>query len=87
MGCAAPRYIFSTDTAVNSALEGTAAFAAEDFAGKSVSILVFSGTFDYTLFSSALGDEFGSSFKVLFADDSFMMIGCFAFALIAFVIS
>ena len=74
VGCAAPCYIFSTDTAVNSALKTATAFAAEDFSGKSVSILVFSGTFDYTLFCSALGYNGSSRFKVLFADDGFMMI-------------
>ena len=54
MGVAAPRDVFVIGAAMNPALEGVAAFTADDLAGESISVLIFIGTFCHAFFGCPL---------------------------------
>ena len=75
VGSATPCSVFSASAGVYPALESTTAFAADDFAGKAVSILILPGAFDGTFFSGPLGYQRSSGFKILSADNRLMVIG------------
>ena len=74
MGIAAPCSVFVSGAAVNPALKGIATLAAEDFPRESVAILVLITSFDDTFFGCPLMNKSVSGFKVLPADDCFVMI-------------
>ena len=74
VGVAAPRNVFVCRGGVHSTLEGIAALAADDFAGKAVSDLVFFAAFDDAFFLAALLNQSICRLKDLTADDGFMVI-------------
>lgn len=75
----------SASVGVYPALESTTAFAADDFAGKAVSILILPGAFDGTFFSGPLGYQRSSGFKILSADNRLVVIGGQILFLLAYV--
>lgn len=75
VGSATPCNVFSASAGVYPALESTTASAADDFAGKAVSILILPGAFDGAFFSGPLGHQRSSGFKILSADNRLVVIG------------
>lgn len=74
VGIAAPRRVFVSGAAVNSALEGVAALTADDLAGKGIVVLVFIRAFCYAFFVCPLADKSVYCLKLLPADDRLVMI-------------
>ena len=85
VGSAAPCSIFPASAGVYPALESTTASAADDFAGKAVSILILPGAFDGTFFSGPLGYQRSGGFKILSADNRLMVIGSQILFLLAYI--
>ena len=85
VGSAAPCSIFPASAGVYPALESTTASAADDFAGKAVSILILPGAFDGAFFSGPLGNQRSSGFKILSADNRLVVIGSQILFLLAYV--
>ena len=85
VGSATPCSVFSASAGVYPALESTTASAADDFAGKAVSILILPGAFDGTFFSGPLGYQRSSGFKILSADNRLVVIGGQILFLLAYI--
>ena len=86
VGIAAPRRVFVSGAAVNSALEGVAALTADDLAGKGIAVLVFLATFDDAFLVCSLTDKGAYCFKILPADDRFVMILDHVLSLLAMIV-
>ena len=74
VGIAAPFSVFISGTAMNPAFKGISTLAADDFPGEGVAILILITSFDDTFFGCPLMNKSVSGFKVLPADDCFVMI-------------
>ena len=74
MCVAGPSDILISSAGVNPTLEGIPAFAADDFAGKSIALLVFVITFLNPFFQSPLVDECICCLKILMTDNRFMVV-------------
>ena len=85
VGSATPCSVFPASAGVYPALESTTAFAADDFAGKAVSILILPGAVDGTFFRAPLGYQRSSGFIILSADNRLVVIGGQILFLLAYV--
>ena len=86
MGVAAPRDVFVIGAAMNPALEGVAAFTADDLAGESISVLVFIGTFCHAFFGCPLTYKSFCCHKIIPTDDRLVVIRDHVLRLLAVVV-
>ena len=74
MRVACPGCVFPVGAGMDSSAEGVPTFAADNLAGKSIALLIFSISLLDSFFTGSLFNQVCGGFKILMADNPFMVI-------------